>query len=1095
MADALARHDEIVGDTVEAAGGVLLKMRGEGDSTFSVFDRASVGVRAAYVLQRALQSERWPPGTEIRTRAAVHTGEAIERDGDYFGPAVNLVARLRSATKGGQILLSAATATIVRKSLPTGCDLADVGLLTLRGIADRVMAWELVGPDLESAATGDSNRSPVLDDRVTALRPAVGVAGVLSGSEATALTLVGREWEVEEIGRFVNAPAPAFALIEGDAGIGKTALWEAGVTLARDRGFRVLVARPVEAEHALSFAVLSDLLDGVHEEMGQLPSQHRRPLAAALLLEDPTGVPVEPRAIAVGLLTLLRALARREPLLIAVDDVQWLDTSSALALSFALRRTADAPIRALLAERAGSTTGQRAELLAGLDVQRISVGALDVGAFRRLIQKRFAITLPQPLLRRVHERAGGNPFYGLELTRALQDRSGPISPHDDLPVPPDLRRLLEERLRVLPPGLTELLAMVAALAEPTLELIGEDTVRPAIDAGVLVLDGERIRFEHPLLAAAAYSRLTASRRRALHQHLAGVVDDPEERARHLAAAADEPDEALAAALDEAAHLARARGAPAAAAELAVHALRLTGHDESSARVLRCVAAAEHHAVAGDFEEARTLVEDQLARETGSADRARLLLQRARLGDQPVDSAIRLMEEALANAEGVVALEAEILGGLAHLMTSARRASDAEPYAERCLALAEQADDALLLVRALEVLATNRFWLGRGLPVDLMERALTLEPLCGAMRASARPSGVFGWMCIFVGDLERARLLLDRARRLAEAGSDTSAHVVLWAAGELEFFADDWPRSLELAHEIHRLGIDTEHRQARIVGLCAHAVLYAHLGDEDATRTYAAEAFALDERQGSRTAIRLGSWALALLELSLDNPAGALPYARPATMELRGEGLQEPALLPPFPVHAEAAIAVGELAEADELIDWAEEHATRLDRAWALACCARCRGLAATARGDERAAVEAFGRALAEHGRVQGRRFDLARTLLAHGEALRRFKKKREARTSIENAVAIFDELGARLWSAKARGELARISGRTTATGLTETEQAVALLVSQGKSNKEVATAMFVTVRTVESHLTHIYKKLGVRSRTELARRLATHPPQ
>ena len=192
----------------------------------------------------------------------------------------------------------------------------------------------------------------------------------------------------------------------------------------------------------------------------------------------------------------------------------------------------------------------------------------------------------------------------------------------------------------------------------------------------------------------------------------------------------------------------------------------------------------------------------------------------------------------------------------------------------------------------------------------------------------------------------------------------------------------------------------------------------------------------------------------------------------------------------FPIHAEAAIACGELEEAEDLIDWVEESAVRLDRAWAIACAARCRGLLAAARGEEAAAAAAFERALAAHARARSCRFDVARTLLAQGETLRRFKKKRAARGAIEAAIAIFDELDARLWGAKARRELARIGGRKRADGLTETESRVAELVAAGRSNREIANELFVTVRTVETHLTHVYAKLDVRSRTELVRRLS-----
>jgi class 3 adenylate cyclase/DNA-binding CsgD family transcriptional regulator len=188
MSVSLARHDEIVAAAVSAAGGVLLKTKGEGDSTFSVFARASDGVRAAYRMQRALREETWPAEAAIRVRAAVHSGEAVERDGDYFGPAVNLVARLRGAAQAGQILVSATTAGIVRKSLPPGCDLTEVGPFELRGIDDRVAAWALVSPDLQ----------PVVPRRVADGRAEADGRRV-SRREAEVLSLIGEALANAEI--------------------------------------------------------------------------------------------------------------------------------------------------------------------------------------------------------------------------------------------------------------------------------------------------------------------------------------------------------------------------------------------------------------------------------------------------------------------------------------------------------------------------------------------------------------------------------------------------------------------------------------------------------------------------------------------------------------------------------------------------------------------------------------------------------------------------------------------------------------------------------------------------------------------------------
>jgi len=905
---------------------------------------------------------------------------------------------------------------------------------------------------------------------------------------------VGRDAELAQIDAFLtrgSAGRGGALVLEGDAGIGKSTLWLAGVERAQERGFRVLAARPAEAERDLSFATLGDLLADAHEQIRRLPPPQRRPLSAALLLQETRGAAVEPRAVAVGLLAVLRALAREQTLLVAVDDVQWVDSASAVALSFALRRAARDPVAVLFARRTGPGTEPRVQLDPSLDVERVVANPLSVGAVRLLLDERLGARFARPIMRRIHERSGGNPFFALELARALAARGGSLSPQEELPLPDDLEQLVADRLRVLPPETREPLAAVAALGEPTLEYVDDRALEPAFAAGVLVLDGERVRFEHPLLAAAAYAALRPITRRALHRSLADRVDDEEERARHLAAAADGADPALAETLDKAATRARARGAPEAAAELAELALRLGGDANPVVRARRTAAAAEHRLVAGDYGQARALLESALAGEPAGPARAGLLLQLARFGNDPVDAVIAWLHEAVACAAGETALEAEVLAELAVVITNWRRVPEAEPYALRCLELAERSGDPFLLVRALDSLALIEFWLGRGFPAELLERALALDPLCELTRISMRPITFHGFVCPWTGDIDRGRVLLERARAIGYDQGDITVHLVLWFLATLEWLADEWTRSLELADELYELGVDAEFEPAVVTGLACRAVMFAHLGDEEQARHALAEASALDWGHEARNAARLAPLALSVLELSLDRPREALEHARTETAATRARGIEEPALLRLFPIEAEAAIACGELREAEELLAWIEERAVRLDRAWALACAARCRGLLAAVRGDESGAVAAFERALAEHTRVQHRRFDLARTLLAQGETLRRFRKKRAAREAIEAALAIFDELGAKLWSAKAQRELARISGRRREQGLTETEWRVARLVAAGRSNKEIASELFVAVHTVETHLTNVYAKVGVRSRTELASRLSS----
>jgi DNA-binding CsgD family transcriptional regulator len=230
--------------------------------------------------------------------------------------------------------------------------------------------------------------------------------------------------------------------------------------------------------------------------------------------------------------------------------------------------------------------------------------------------------------------------------------------------------------------------------------------------------------------------------------------------------------------------------------------------------------------------------------------------------------------------------------------------------------------------------------------------------------------------------------------------------------------------------------------------------------------------------------------LGFVELSLGRPGAALEQLRPAWETFDELGVREPGLRPELGDTLEALIAVGELDEAARRLEPWELRARELDRAWVRAMLARCRGLLLAAHGDLLAALRSLDEALAEHARVL-HPFEHGRTLLALGATQRRAKKRGAARATLEQALAVFEGLGARLWADKARAELARIGGRTPAgRDLTEAETRIAALVAEGRSNREVAAALFLTEHTVETALTRIYRKLGVRSRTALAQRLS-----
>jgi DNA-binding CsgD family transcriptional regulator len=269
-----------------------------------------------------------------------------------------------------------------------------------------------------------------------------------------------------------------------------------------------------------------------------------------------------------------------------------------------------------------------------------------------------------------------------------------------------------------------------------------------------------------------------------------------------------------------------------------------------------------------------------------------------------------------------------------------------------------------------------------------------------------------------------------------------------------------------------------------------AMIAAHQGRIDEARARSERALALAEADGIRIAQSGHRCVLGFVELSLGDPAGALEYLEPA-WEIRDDvHLLEPGHRLELADTLEALLAVGRLEDAEEKLSVWEERARTLDRSWALAITARCRALLLAARGEAAGAQAAFERALAEHARTQDP-FQHARTLLALGRTQRRAKQRGAARTTLEDAVARFERLGAPLWVEQARAELARIGGRAPSRGeLTEAEQRIAALVAQGSTNREVAAALFLTEHSVETALTRVYRKLGVRSRAELARLLA-----
>ena len=921
-------------------------------------------------------------------------------------------------------------------------------------------------------------------------------------------SVVGRDAELAALSDFLaGIPEGAAALVlEGEAGMGKTTLFDACLAEARDVDVRLLVARPAESETALSFSALGDLFDGVLDEvLAPLPDGQRAALSCALALEDAGGAIPDSHVVGVALLNGLRSLADEVPIVVAVDDVQWLDTASAGALAYAARRLRAEQVRLLLSRRSGLESTMVDELRRTLARDRfieIDVGPLDVPALHHVVLEHLGVMLPRPLLAEVHQAAGGNPFYALEIVRMLRRSNVSIEAGQPLPVPDSLHALVHGRLLALPTDSRDFLLAAAAHAHPTLSITETASgvacaqgLTPALDARIVEVDRGRIRFTHPLLAAGAYEIADPLRRRELHARLADVLEDPEARAWQLAASVDQPDEGVAAVLEDAAGVARARGAPRPAALLLERASELTPSDHDLEARRRAIDAAYLHYESGDSPRAETQLRDVIARLPPGKQRASAVVRLARVrAYEALREAADLFLQAADEAEG----ESEILA-VAHegvascLWRLHERLPEAAEHAELAAELAlERGDEAL----AGEALGTRLFvegFLGRESAAETVARALALQPACENRRVLAQPRfAVAADYLSLTGELERARDELEELlRRSSELGDESSPPLVLVLLGRVECELGALESALARALQGQEASEQAGQHTALAHNLALECLVEAQLGRVEPARAAARRALGLVPATGGRGAEITATAALGHLELTLGAPDAAHALLEPIVAFVRREAIAEPGAIPYVVDQIEALIALGRRDEAIELLDWYEGNARRLERSSALAACLRCRGMLAAQEGALEDAVSLYGEALVFHSQV-AIPLDRGRTLLALGALQRRMKHRREARATLEEALGIFERIGAALWVERARAELKRISGRAATPGaLTPAEERVATLVAEGKTNKEVAAALFVSERTVEGHLAHIFGKLGIRHRTELAGALQT----
>jgi len=893
--------------------------------------------------------------------------------------------------------------------------------------------------------------------------------------------LVGRDAILAEARQTLAGGASV--LLEGEAGIGKTAVWRALVAGARQTGWLVLTCAPTEAEAALPFAALADLLRPLQAEVAALPSPQRAAADAVLLAADPDEA-VDERAIGAATRSLLERATR--PVLVAVDDLPWLDRPSQRALRFALRR---------LSPRPAALVSCRPPLdIAALDLDdahRIALTPLGVGALHHVIRARLGATLSRPLLARIARDAGGNPLLAIELARAVLRLPRPPRPGEDLPVAASMQQLLTDTTKTLPDPTQAAVRLAALLTVPTVDdLVAAGAAPTALDAaedaGLLTVTGAQITFAHPVYTSAVRAGIPAATRRRLHRALADAVADPDERARQLAQCTTRADAAVAAELAAAAERHRARGAPAVAADLYDQAAALTPPTLTEAggdRDARRVAAVSCRFESGDYAAAGAAADDVAAQLTGDA-RAEALLLRAMVAwsTDDINTAVAAAGAGLASASAGSALAGRIH---AHLSLFHDSPEDGRAHAQAAIdTLSGEGGDRPLLCSALLHLFFHEVRAGVPPRVELLDRALRLEDGAPSWLAGTVPA--VWWKGIDDHDRARARLLLLLDHAVVR-GDEPWQHEILTHLGETELLAGrfaDAGRHITAARELgEQLGTG-------LVGeTWLGGILDAYRGDLASAAAVATAGVARARDQSDQWAHRIHLQLAGLVALSrghLAEAAGA--YGELAHM-LGARGVVEPLAQRFEPDWIEACVGAGDLdTAAGALARLAARH-ERLPRPWTTLGLARSRVLLDAAAGsapdlsildDARASVPAATLPL-----------DRARCLLVAGMAHRRARRRREARDALDAAIAEFTAIGAAAFADRARAELARISGRAaTATDLTPTELRVAQLAAQGQTNRAIADALFISPKTVEANLARTYRKLGITNRAQLAMTIA-----
>jgi DNA-binding CsgD family transcriptional regulator len=900
------------------------------------------------------------------------------------------------------------------------------------------------------------------------------------------LEVTGREAELAVLAAFLREDRgrPAALVLEGEAGIGKTTIVRAALERVQPSGLRVLAIRLSAGEAELPFAALADLIEGAGGEgLAALAPPQREAMEVAL---GRAGGTLNEHVLARGLLDLLRGWSAAGPLLLAIDDVQWLDRPTASALAFALRRVGPVGLRVLVAVRSANGAPMP-ELPLGLaaweDVRQVAVGPLSVTVLGGLLRDVLGLQLSRPRVELVHATSGGNPFFALELAR----QGG-----GDLKERATLVGVLAQRLRALEPGVQATVFAAAAALRPTPSLLlaagaNRAELRAAIESGVLEVAGERVAFTHPLFGSVAYELLLPDERRQVHGRLAAVSEDLVERGHHVSRATIGPDARAAGTVGAAADEAARRGDHAGAAGLYRRAAELGPADDGAdAWELR---ASSELSLAGDVETAASLARGLLDRLPAGVLRAkarRLAVVNLGGSGMSYEEGVAELQAALEDARGDLGAEAEVHVELSELACGMCRLEQAVLHARAAAELADRVSDDRTAVAALSILGFAESMLGAGVPEAARHAVARWD---GGFGAGNSPRMDLACCCMHATRFDEAAELFEEELGAAqELGIEPSEVVARGHLSEVQLRAGRWADALanaRLALEHARQAADP---QVVAAASCITAMAEAVLGYHADARSLAASGLAAAEEMSDFWWTIGGRAVLGLVALTDDEPAEAVEALEPAWELMTERRLGDLSIFPVGHVLGEALLAVGRVEEAVAIAETLRACPVG-EKPWCRAMASRILALSAAGRGDYVEARREIEAAVQAHADLP-EPFEYARTLHLAGRVERTARSWGAARAAFADALERFDQLGAARWAEKVSADLARLPGRRPANDdLTAREREVGELVAAGLSNKEVAARLFVSVRTVEATLSRLYGKLGVRSRTELAARL------